>query len=367
MAGLKDRSRRLQARGGEGPSQGRKIIETGWEIRKDAAVWEGDVRREGEAARLAARVWHVEDPAALLEETGMDPERPEGWRASGADCFQPGLHLRLECNGQLVLVLDMNLKQGITLEEFARTVPAEEYVTGKLEQTLPGEFNRPGPAPGTAQIIREGSEVSYQEMTGWPMTPSWERVETALAELRDEIQDGKLTLPGPQGHEGSRLERDVQSLWEMMNTDLYVVTAAGALKERAGAAASPAVVSQILGWTADTPRSMGLVVTLHLQEEGLRMTQFVMTRILRDPDWMGMCHVLPMLCGLNTAVMESRELPGRPGLVVATNEDLDEMDRLGLQDETPPGEATLLRRLLLEHGALGFQWIPSSENPEPRG
>lgn len=314
------------------------------------------MRRGGAAARLAARVWRVMDPAALLREIGEDGERPDGWTASGAERFREGLHLRLECDGALVLVMDMNLRRGITMEEFARTVPAREYVTGVLEQALPGEFDRPGPGPGSALVIQDAGPEGRIDMSEWPMTPGPERMQRAERALEEEAEAGP-NGPGPAPVE------DVEAMREILMTGLFERAASSALNERSAAAASPLGVAQILGWQADTPGTIGIVLARQHDQEGMRMFQISISRLLRSPDWMGVCTLLSLVRDTSAIVMESRELPGRPGMVVLTTAGADppEDDRPVL----PDGEAGLLRDLLRWHGVRDCIWMPSTERPGP--
>ena len=336
--------------------------ETGWEFQMDRATWRGEVQRpDGTENILTATVWHVSDREELLDEIRR-AEHP-GWTTPGAELFRPGLHLRLECNGDLAMLMDMNLRPEMNLDEFTRTVPAREYVTGTLEQLMPGEFNQPGPAPGSAVILHEGDVVSYADMGGWPMTPGLDRFMEAVRLLENEVGGDS---PGPPP--GERELLDLRAMREMVTTDVFEKMAASALKERAGSAASPIGVAQILGWMGDTGLSIGLVASLNWNQDGLNMSQISMSRLLRDPDWMGMSRVLPRLRGTNAVLMESRDLPGRPGMVLATTDDLDDLDDTdGNTAEPLHGEVVRLRGLLEWHGVRSSVWIPSAENPEPRG
>ena len=106
----------------------------------------------------------------------------------------------------------------------------------------------------------------------------------------------------------------------------------------------------------DTAFTIGGIMSRSNPDE--HSEQRLLFKLLRDPEWIGFNKVLPMLKGLNATISESREMPGRPGLVSA--EPTQDRFPPGTEKEFPDGEAELLAQVLRWHGLREVRWRPQS-------
>ena len=84
-------------------------------------------------------------------------------------------------------------------------------------------------------------------------------------------------------------------------------------------------------------------------ETGIRFT-----RLHRDPDWMGMDELLPLLRGLRLEIHDSDWAPGCPGAAFAVPQDFPM--RREPAGEPPAGEAECLAGIARWHGADEWTW-----------
>lgn len=89
--------------------------------------------------------------------------------------------------------------------------------------------------------------------------------------------------------------------------------------------------------------------------KGERSDERSIFRLMRDPEWMGLNRILPLMEGMSVMILESRALPRCPGLVLVQTE-WDEAERAGGRDvpEGPPEQAA---RVIRWHGAREVRWV----------
>ena len=357
---------------------------------RETALWTGWLAGpEGQEHRITAQMRWENSPEEMGE--GL-PEKLTRVDEQGGREFQPGLYLTVLVDGEHMMSLEMP-ETRMTLREFAEANNARDYVTWMLEMTLPGYFRRTGAPPTGAMIFRDNAISPNEMMDEWPRTPTRERFEAAISALRIEAQDLGLIIPG-----NSQVTRDMENLEEMLETEEFEKAGLEEIQEKLGGAVDPMFVATMIGKEADTPTTIGLTLACRNPQDH-QMSYYGVSRVSRNPDWMGMSRALPELRDTRVDVMESKERPGRPGLIIATRSGeqpqisradspratanpgepstaLPSLAELTARDEAgvspgetgthgetgtpgdfPPGEASWVRDLLVWHGVRECRWV----------
>ena len=246
------------------------------------------------------------------------------------------------------------------------------------EQAPPGRAGQEGQEDAT--VI-----VSEREMEGWPGTPGQMRIERA----RDarEAGRGDWIFEPEAGRGRDQAILDIERLRETgMNMEFQDWAKRAFTRAMAASpAAGPLPAMREIAGEAAGEATIGLAAMN--ERDGRTSCSF--GQLSRDPEWMGLNPALPSARGLEALVIESEDEPGRPGLVMAAP--LGTLGTLGtpgtlgsagpgagfgagfgaglcigLSQDFPPGEATVLRDILLWHGAR-TSWKSRAQAGEQAG
>lgn len=196
----------------------------------------------------------------------------------------------------------------------------------------------------------------YRDMLGWPGTLPKDRMETLLTALE--------TRRDPQG---DQIIEDLEMLIKAQQSIQYSAQIPPELTTPPqigldGPALSFYELERMTtaAWMQDTVSSIGGLISTAVN--GGSQEQRIMFKLLRHPHWIGFNTVLPFLDGLNAVVSESREMPGRPGIVTA--EPSQDGFPPGTLADFPDGEAKMLAEVLAFHRPAAVRWSPQSAEAE---
>lgn len=175
---------------------------------------------------------------------------------------------------------------------------------------------------------------------GWPNTPGTQAYGLAAAALRY-----------PKAEHTAQARADAQRLLETLDGESLSRAAETEYEEWRGDA-EPTDVALWLAGDADTTETMGLAVQSHYT------AHWNFARLLRHPQWTGLCSILPTVAGLRTIIIESSKHPGQPGAAIAFRPEARDTEAL-LPHDIPEGEPAQLRDLLKWHGAADCLWLPN--------
>ena len=185
------------------------------------------------------------------------------------------------------------------------------------------------------------------DVLAWPNTPSRRRLDRAAG-----LPGGETPTPGTPA--AQRQQEDVSNYRNHLDSALFSHRAMEELRrERPRLTRRDQLIPLLTRITreADTHSTVGVAMERRTDP---RNVTYIFTRMQRHPDWMGFCPLLPNIDGLSAQVIESTNLPGRPGIVLALPHDLAPPPP---RARFPRGEAATLESLLRWHGALPA-WVP---------
>ena len=246
-----------------------------------------------------------------------------------------------------------------------------------LDQAFPGQA-QPDPPLYRAAIMRpDAPPREAEELLGWPRVPSWERLEAAwkrqkpagdTGDRETDSRDPEEQNPEEQNPEDEQGRRDAAALLRIRETLEIEEQALLRIKRRIEAqrqgpeCLTPKETVTAIVWEEDTEDTIGALLASTDPTQELMMSYRV-SRVLRDPDWMGFCRILPHIRESHATLLESPHSPGRPGLLLSfmntpePGETPDGWDEDGTSlEDFPPGEARMLRELALWHGATSCRW-----------
>lgn len=347
------------------------IILKGWEIHEDTATWtRSEIMWDGQRHTAVITVRYEAEPERMrervlreIEDANPGRERKESERRPA----EPGMYAALAMNGRTYVV--MRLPDGgpssRDIEAFAAGNPAAEFAPEWIRQAM----SSAQPAPG-GDRQDAGSARSREDIEGWPHAPSRGRLEragkTAGAETLKRWPDDWLEAIGRFRAKGGREELDAAEFLELDGTAAYEAMAARELSRPGANLVQEGIRLAALIQAGCTETSIALSV--ERTGEG-RAPSHSISRLPRDPDWMGRCRLLAEVRGRNAVIIEANGLPGRPGSVtVSGSMDLENFDGTGFDPRAlgigfPAGtENRVLREILKWHGAADWIWVPQEKN-----
>ena len=287
---------------------------------------------------LSARKGEI--PAREVEQMGQRTEPPEEMLRC--------ICIRMILNGEPVAEIMVEIEEGEeeeSLEKFARENDPETIIED-IEQLLEGTESE------TPAAMLNQKTAEMEDMRAWPNTPSPERYIRARRTLQRQIHGGEKSQgPGenPDMEQvASIAETTIFGEWAIMQmADLGVKEWHWDYR-----------TMETFAWAGDTWETIGMAVNIDAEENTSQKAMGV-TRLQRDPEWIGFNPILGELKGAQAMVLESETAPGKPGIVMASINGHPEAPELeGATREFPPGEASILKKLMEWHGVKQCLWIP---------
>ena len=195
-------------------------------------------------------------------------------------------------------------------------------------------------------------------MAGWPGTPGRARMEQAIRTMRENRREvlGKI-LPWDEPGELSQIHRDVRMMLAYGKIRDFHTDSHEEL-ERLIAAEQVNGERDILKVIEEEPDQRFIPLLIDLgnppaEPEPGHDYGLIMTRLFRDPEWVGMNEILPYCRGLVVNVVSRDREPGEPRLIIAAMP--GEFGQDG-DDEPPPGIGPVIQDVMKWHEAIKCEW-----------
>ena len=214
----------------------------------------------------------------------------------------------------------------------------------------------------------EETAPSIQEMTGWPGTPSYQRIlraERLIEEMDGEMMDGETIViiqmvPDPVGNDqagpGEELPGDLQAkldartLCEFREIEEFKQWAYEEAQEILGAGEENVLQKlTTIAARGSGPRFLGMAMAMPPQPGEDRFT-YTFTKLLRDPNWVGMDNTWQLCEGLNIHMLGGRNWQGRPAVVLGVPPRWNVQGRE--TDLKPDALTQTIEQVAAWHGAL---------------
>ena len=221
----------------------------------------------------------------------------------------------------------------------------------------PRKRKQPGKGPGGYRLPKSPGRRPLtvrgpQDMIGWPGTLPEDRMRV-MAEALETGRD-------PQGEQ---ILLDLEMLLKAQDCMRFSAEPVPATRVAIPNALDREAESFLnlhdlteAAWMQDTVDTIGGVMTK--LANGGRSEERIVFKLLRHTEWMGHNQMLPMIRGNNATILESREMPGHPGIVFV--EPTVDGFSAGAISRIPDGAATELAKILRWHGVKAVRWQPQS-------
>ncbi len=192
----------------------------------------------------------------------------------------------------------------------------------------------------------------YAEMAGWPGCIPPRRLRNAVAAIEARM---------PEELQDQQTRDDVLGLLQAHHANFFpqdpVQDPLGVRTKRLLDAVQDWNGMLQIAWSATSSSSTTIGGILTWKKT--KSNDWIIFKMLRDPEIMGMHQALPLMQDMWAVILESPAETGRPGLIIAEDfrenfrEDFDERSGTSI----PPGEAENLARILRWHGAQETRWV----------
>ena len=297
---------------------------------------------------LSARKGEI--PAREVEQMVRWTEPPEEMKEDMLRC----ICIRMILDGAPVAEITVEIEEGQeeeSLENFARENDPETIIED-IERLLGKPGRKPEPGDETPVATLNWKTAEMEDMGEWPNTPSSERYIRAKRTLQRQMHGGgKSQGPGENP--------DMEQVASIAETTMFGEWAIMQMADlRVKEWHQDYRTMETFARVGDTRETIGMGINIDA-EENTPEKAMGLTRLQRDPEWMGLNPILRELKDCQAMVLESQTEPGKPGIVMASINGHPEAPELeGATGEFPPGEASILKKLMEWHGVSQCLWIP---------